>query len=103
MPFKVAVELFFGTFNQLLCCRRLLSTKQHGVEIQTYLAIIACLLILIYTGRASTKRTFESICRYMSGWASLEELKRHIEKLRPARKQAPARSIVQGRPLLFAL
>ena len=50
-----------------------------------YLAIIACLLILIYTGRAPTKRTFEMICLSMSAWASLEELERHIEKLRPAK------------------
>ena len=36
--------------KQLLGCRHLLSTKPGGVEIQMYLAIIACLLILIYTG-----------------------------------------------------
>jgi len=51
-----------------------------------YLAIIACLLILIHTGRAPTKRTFEMIRPYMSGWASLEEVERHIEKLRPTQK-----------------
>jgi len=26
------------------------------------------------------------ICLYMSGWASLEELERHIEKLKVAKK-----------------
>lgn len=78
------IELFFRMFKQLLGCRHLLSTKQEGVEIQTYVAIIACLLILIHTGRAPTKRTFEMICLYMSGWASLEELERHIAKLRSA-------------------
>ena len=66
-------------------CLHLLSTKQNGVEIQTYMAIIACLLILIHTGRAPTTRTFEMICLYMSGWASLEELERHIEKLKVAK------------------
>ena len=80
------IELFFRMFKQLLGCRHLLSTKQNGVEIQTYMAIIACLLILIHTGRAPTKRTFEMICLYMSGWASLDELERHIEKLRSAKK-----------------
>ena len=77
-------------FKQLLGCRHLLSTKQNGVEIQTYMAIIACLLILIHTGRAPTKRTFEMICLYMSGWASLEELERHIEKLKVTKSRAPA-------------
>jgi IS4 transposase len=75
------IELFFRMFKQLLGCRHLLSTKQNGVEIQAYCALIACLLILIYTGGTPTKRTFEMICFYLIGWASLEELERHIEKL----------------------
>jgi hypothetical protein len=78
------IELFFKMFKHLLGCRHLLSTKQEGVEIQVYSAIIACILILLYTGRSPTKRTFEMICFYMSGWASLKELVQHIEKLNPA-------------------
>lgn len=77
------IELFFRMFKQLLGCRHLLSTKHHGVEIQAYCAIIACLLILIHTGRTPTKRTFEMITFYLVGWASLAELERHIEKLNP--------------------
>lgn len=46
-----------------------------------YCALIACLLIPIYTGRTPTKRTFELIYSYLIGWASLEEMERHIEKL----------------------
>ena len=79
------IELFFLMSKQLLSCRHLLTTKQNGVEIQTYMAIIAYLLILIHTGRAPTKRTFELICLFMSGWASLDELERHIEKLKVAK------------------
>jgi IS4 transposase len=75
------IELFFRMFKQLLGCRHLLSTKQNGVEIQAYSAIIACLLILLYTGRTPNKRTFEMISFYLVGWASLDELERHIEKL----------------------
>ena len=60
----------------------MLSTKQEGVEIQVYSAIIACMLILLYTGRTPTRRTFEMICFYMIGWASLEELEAHIEKVK---------------------
>ena len=77
------IELFFRMIKQLLACRHLLSTKPGGVEIQMYMAIIACLLILIYTGGQPTKRTYEMICFYMSGWASLEELEAHIKKLAP--------------------
>jgi hypothetical protein len=66
----------------MLACSHLLSTKQNGVEIQAYVAIIACLLILIYTGRSPTKRTFEMICLYLQGWAELDELESHIEQLK---------------------
>jgi len=76
------IELFFRMFKQLLGCRHLLSTKPNGVEIQMYLAIIACLLILIYTGGQPNKRTYEMICFYMMDWASLEELEAHIKKLK---------------------
>lgn len=76
------IELFFRMIKQLLGCRHLLSTKPGGVEIQMYLAIIACLLILIYTGGQPTKRTYEMICFYLLGWASLEELEAHIKKLK---------------------
>ena len=76
------IELFFRMIKQLLGCRHLLSTKPGGVEIQMYLAIIACLLILIYTGGQPTKRTYEMICFYLLGWASLEELHAHIKNLK---------------------
>ena len=79
------IELFFRMFKHLLGCRHLLSTKQHGVEIQAYCAIIACLLILQHTGRLPTKRTFEMVCFYLSGWASLDELETHIRKLKTPR------------------
>lgn len=77
------IELFFRMMKQLLGCRHLLSTKHGGVEIQMYLAIIACLLILIYTGGQPNKRTYEMLCFYLLGWASLDELEAHIEKLKP--------------------
>lgn len=77
------IELFFRMIKQLLGCRHLLSTKPGGVEIQMYLAIIACLLILIYTGGQPNKRTYEMICFYLLGWASLEELEGHVKQLKP--------------------
>lgn len=76
------IELFFRMFKQLLGCRHLLSTKHNGVEIQAYCAIIACLLILRSTGRTPTKRTFEMICFYLIGWASLDEVEGHLQQLR---------------------
>ncbi len=49
-----------------------------------YLAIIACLLILIHTGGQPTKRTYEMVCFYLLGWADLEELEAHLSKLKTA-------------------
>ena len=63
--------------------RHLLSHCPNGIEIQTYLAIIACLLIALWTGRKPTLRTYEMICHYFTGLATEEELLAHIEKLAP--------------------
>jgi Transposase DDE domain len=75
------IELYFRMIKQLLGCRHLLSYKSNGVTIQLYLAIIACIMILSITGKTPSKRTFEMICFYLSGWASLDELEEHIKKL----------------------
>lgn len=75
------IELYFRIIKQLLGCRHLLSTKPEGVEIQLYMALIACIMILCLTGKLPTKRTYEMICFYLQGWASLAELEAHLEKL----------------------
>jgi len=80
------IELFFRMIKSMLHCNHLLSGQQNGVEIQAYMAIIACLMILIYTGSTPTKRTFEMICLYLQGWAELDELEAHIAKLKANRK-----------------
>jgi hypothetical protein len=77
-----AIEIFFRFFKHLLGCRHLLSHSQNGIEIQTYCAIIACLLISLWTGRKPTKRTYEMICFYLCGLASEEELMAHLTKLK---------------------
>jgi IS4 transposase len=80
------IELFFRFFKHVLGCRHLLSTHQKGIEIQVYCAIIACLLISLWTGRKPTLRSYEMVCLYFMGWATLEELVEHIAKLKPATK-----------------
>ena len=65
----------------MLGCRHLLSHSQQGIEIQTYCAIIACMLISLWTGRKPTLRTYEMICYYFTGLASEEELLAHLAKL----------------------
>jgi IS4 transposase len=76
------IELFFRFFKHVLGCRHLLSTDRAGIEIQTYCAIIACLLLALWTGGKPTLRTFEMVVLYLQGWADEEELLAHFEKLK---------------------
>jgi hypothetical protein len=74
------VELFFRFFKHVLGCRHLLSTDPVGIQIQAYAAIIACLLISLWTGGKPNLRTYEMVCFYLMGWADLDELTAHVEK-----------------------
>jgi hypothetical protein len=75
------IEIFFRFFKQVLGCRHLLSQDQNGIELQVYAAIIACMLISLWTGRKPTLRTYEMICWYFSGMAGEDELLAHIARL----------------------
>ncbi len=77
-----AIETFFRFFKHILGCRHLLSHDAEGIEIQTYCAIIASMLIALWTGKKPTLRTYEMICFYFCGMADEEELMTHIEKLK---------------------
>jgi len=79
--YRWAIELFFRWFKCVLGCKHLLSTDADGVTIQVYLGIIASLLISIWTGKKPTKRTWEMLQFYFSGWATEDELMQHIQKL----------------------
>ena len=76
------IEVFFRFFKHTLGCRHLLSHHPEGIKIQTYCAIIACMLISLWTGRRPTLRTYEMICYYFSGLADEDELRAHIAKLK---------------------
>jgi len=75
------IEIFFRFFKQMLGCKHLIAHSSNGIEIQAYCAMIACLLIQIWTGRKPTKRTYEMLSYYFTGLASEAELVAHLEKL----------------------
>jgi len=79
--YRWTVELFFRWFKCLLGCRHLLALDANGVTIQVYVALIASLLIVLWTGRKPSKRTWEMIQLYLMGWASLSELEAHLAGL----------------------
>jgi hypothetical protein len=76
------IELFFRWFKCVLGCNHLVALSQNGLTIQVYCALISGMLITLWTGRKPTKRTFEMISLNFMGWASDEELDRHIEQLK---------------------
>jgi hypothetical protein len=76
------IELFFRFFKQILGCRHLYFRSQNGIELQAYCAIIACMLLCLWTARKPTKRTYEMVCYYFLGLATEAELLAHIEKLK---------------------
>jgi Transposase DDE domain len=79
--YRWAVELFFRWVKCVLGCRHLLSHGVNGVRIQVYAALIASLLISLWIERAPTKRTYEMLCFYLTGWATEAELIAHIDRL----------------------
>jgi hypothetical protein len=75
------VELYFRWFKCVLGCKHLLSEDPNGVAMQVYVAVIAGLLLSLWTGRKPNKRTFEMIGLHQAGWADDEELTAHINGL----------------------
>lgn len=76
------IELFFRWLKGVMGCRHLLSHDLDGITIQIYVALIACVLLSAAAGRKPTKRTYEMFCHYLSGWATREELQRHLDSLK---------------------
>ncbi len=76
------IELFFRMFKHLLGCRHLLSHCSNGIELQVYAAIVACMLIALYTGGKPTRRTLEMLTWYFLGWAAEDELDAHLAQLK---------------------
>lgn len=80
--FRWTVELFFRWFKCILGCRNLLFEDEAGVAIQVYTALIASLLVVLWTDRKPNIRTWEMLQFYMQGLASLKELEAHLAKLK---------------------
>jgi len=89
-----AIEIFFHFFKYVLGCRHLLSHSAKGIEIQTYCAIIAWLMISLWTGRKPTLRTYEMIGFYFCGMASEAELTAHPQQTKATRRGSRKESII---------
>jgi len=68
------IELFFKWIKCLLGCRHWLAESPAGMTLQIYCALIASVLLVLWTGRKPTLRQWETLQLYWLGWVSLEEL-----------------------------
>jgi hypothetical protein len=82
--YRWQIELFFRWFKKVLQVDRLLALSENGLTIVIYCALIASMLVVLWTGRKPTKRTFELLCFYFGGWVSDEELTAHLSRLEAA-------------------
>ena len=85
--YRWTVELFFRWFKCILGCHHLLSSCQNGVTIQVYLALIASLLVTLWTGHKPTKATLEMLSCYFTGLANDAELMAHLRSLDEPKKK----------------
>lgn len=76
------IELFFRWVKCILGCRHWLAESPQGVAIEIYLALIAALLLQLYTGQAPNRRMLELIQFYLLGVADLEELWAGVQRER---------------------
>lgn len=78
--YRWTIEVFFRFFKQTLGCRHLLSTRQQGVRIQVYAAVICCLMLNTLTGRKPTKWHVTLMALYLQGLASDDDVLKELNK-----------------------
>jgi hypothetical protein len=76
------IELFFRWIKCILGCRHWLAESAQGAALQLYLALIAALLLQLYTGQRPNRRMMELIQFYLLGVATLEDLWAGLERER---------------------
>jgi hypothetical protein len=76
------IELFFRWIKCILGCRHWLAESPEGAALQIYLALIAALLLQLYTGERPNRRLMELLQFYAMGWASLEDVMAGVQRER---------------------
>ena len=78
--YRWKIELFFRWLKCTLNCQHLFCESENGMQIQFYAALIASLLVLLYTGRKPNKRIWEILQLHFSGWAEWSDVEMYIAK-----------------------
>jgi hypothetical protein len=86
--YRWQIELFFRWFKKVLQADRMLALSENGLTLVMYCALLASMLVTLWTGRKPTKRTFELLCFYFAGWIDADELSAHLDRLARVEKTA---------------
>ena len=78
--YRWTIEVFFRFFKQTLGCRHLVSQRVEGVRIQTYCAVIACMLINLWTGKRPGKQMVNMLAWYFTGAATAAEVQAFLDE-----------------------
>jgi len=74
------IELFFRWIKCILGCRHWLAESPQGAALQIYLALIAALLLQLYTGERPNRRLMELLQFYAMGWATADDLMAGVQR-----------------------
>lgn len=85
--YRWEIELFFRWFKCVLGCRHLFSECENGMRLQFYTALIAGLLVVIYTNRTPNKYIWMGIQSLFLGLADEDDVLSLIEEAPPRRKK----------------
>jgi IS4 transposase len=78
--YRWKIELFFRWLKCTMKCAHLFCESENGMKIQFYAALIASLLVLLYTGRKPCKRIWEALQLHFAGWAEWKDVEFYIAK-----------------------
>jgi hypothetical protein len=78
--YRWTIEVFFRFFKQMLGCRHLLSQRAEGIQIQMYCAVIACMLINLWTGKKPGKHLVNMLAWHFMGIASAKEVEAFLNR-----------------------
>ena len=74
------IECFFYWIKCILKNRHWFCESQRGLQVQVYVALIAAVLLMLFTGKRPNKRCMEVVQLYLNGWCEPEELPRLLKK-----------------------
>lgn len=78
--YRWQIEVFFRWFKCVMKCRHLFAETQNGMALQIYAALIASLLVVIYTGKKPTKQLLFLLQSYLQGNLDWKYVEAEVQK-----------------------